>query len=861
MSWNGRRTLALWLHVATVAAAPAAIGGVHTPTAVALLVPALAALLVQLRWRSRERLGYAPPPFLWVLVGLAAAIGLQLAPLPPALLGVLSPQAAALRADAAALAGLETGWMPLSLAPPATARDLLRALAVLATFAGLAGLVRVRPRAGATALTAIVATGVALVAVAVVQQAFGADTILGLYEPRTTQGHRFFWSTFVNQNHFAAFLCLAAPLALGLALDRSTPRGRAIPLVVAFAVLATGAILTLSRAGALVLAGELALFGLLWWVGGRRRRADERESSRPSGAVGWGAVAVVVLAAVAITLVVALPHLTAEWRALGDPAAESVPKWGSWPDAWRLALAFPWTGAGAGAFAEVFPAFNAAFPDHTFHYAENGPLQLAADLGLPLAILFLAAAVLLFVPLVLRSVRRPLLIGAAVGVLGVAIENLADFSLALPGVALPTAAALGVLAGKARRPERRSADGDAGGEPAAEGGRGRTRLALALLAVAVVAAVPASWLALDGGLGRAREAVAAGTPGATAEAAQRHPADPVVVLAAGQRALLAGDRTAAGAWFARAQRLSPHGALPALHILRLALVDGDAERARAALRTLFADHPGRSADRREALRLLRGREDAAALLGPAVDWNPAILVAAVTGLRGLGAAQTAERLLRAALAERADDAALLRSLTELYLAAGRRDAADRIATRLMALHPTRPDGYLVLGELALAAADDVLAEHLFREAARLAPDEPRPLFRRADALIRLGDWGPLEAVLRTLASRARTPRERAEVHFLRSRAAQRQGELKTALGFAREAVSTLPRHVPYLRQLATLLEALERPDSALPIYERILELDHRDRAAARAVTRLRGGTVRGADAPLPPVDRRGLDAP
>jgi hypothetical protein len=73
------------------------------------------------------------------LLGVLAAIGLQLAPLPPRVIALLSPRSAEVLDGALAPLGLWPSWRPLSLAPAATALELAKAavfLAVVATGAG-----------------------------------------------------------------------------------------------------------------------------------------------------------------------------------------------------------------------------------------------------------------------------------------------------------------------------------------------------------------------------------------------------------------------------------------------------------------------------------------------------------------------------------------------------------------------------------------------------------------------------------------------------------------------------------------------------------------------------------------------------
>lgn len=144
------------------------------------------------------------------------------------------------------------------------------------------------------------------------------------------------------------------------------------------ALMAMGVVLTASRTGVLGFA-LLALWGLL----DRRLRAPVR----------W--------ALIAAPLVYLLDWLVVAWwaeqtqhtfggQARLNEADLSSSRFGIWANAWRLLLDQPWTGVGFGNFnfawtLTPFPGRPVAFFDHT----HNLPLQLAVELGLPLAGLIL----------------------------------------------------------------------------------------------------------------------------------------------------------------------------------------------------------------------------------------------------------------------------------------------------------------------------------------------------------------------------------------------------------------------------------------------------------------------------------------
>ena len=99
---------------------------------------------------------------------------------------------------------------------------------------------------------------------------------------------------------------------------------------------------------------------------------------------------------------------------------------------------------GRGAFEVAYTRVNAT-STLTFSHLENEYLQAVVDWGIPGAA-FLALAMGL---LILSAIRRwqagPLEAGALGGLAALALQNVADFNLEFPGVALPALALIATL--------------------------------------------------------------------------------------------------------------------------------------------------------------------------------------------------------------------------------------------------------------------------------------------------------------------------------------------------------------------------------------------------------------------------------
>jgi O-antigen ligase len=259
--------------------------------------------------------------------------------------------------------------------------------------------------------------------------------------------------TFVNRNHFAAFLAATLPLGIGLviALGRRAAggTGRKHGLAAAFGAEASrawlygllavtgfaGLLLSFSRAGTAL--GVAACVGTA--AVALRRRPLHRAA----------AIAIVVAVAAIPLLDLGADRLLSRYAETGGDFRVAGGRLAVAADTLKMIAAFPAAGCGFGAFNAVYPAFSA--PEVRLHYthAHDDLLQLGAEGGLPA----LALLVIMLVPLarsagrVLKSPGDPVAAGAAFGLSALLLHGLVDFNFHIPANAALAALLAGILFG------------------------------------------------------------------------------------------------------------------------------------------------------------------------------------------------------------------------------------------------------------------------------------------------------------------------------------------------------------------------------------------------------------------------------
>lgn len=341
-----------------------------------LAPPAL--VLGSWRWYARPR------PLLqraisWLWLAALAVIGLQLLPLPAALVVSLPGRAEVV--SGLELAGAATAWLPMSLSPSGTLRAGLALLSVGSLWLLCASL---DGRAQRRLLWLAIAIGSAQALLGFAQASAGARAVLALH-PNQNIGVA--TGLFANRNHLACLLAMLVPLALGLGWQAQQRRQHSAALLpyAATAVMALGVALSFSRAGnALLALGLAASLALLL-------SAATQDQRRPF----WRhPLLLLTLAGTALAVAAyAWERLAARFGRpmLEDGRLDYLQQ--GWP---LIAQYLPW-GSGAGSFREVYGAHEPLAllaPNYVLH-AHNEPVELLLELGLPGGLLLLAGIALL----------------------------------------------------------------------------------------------------------------------------------------------------------------------------------------------------------------------------------------------------------------------------------------------------------------------------------------------------------------------------------------------------------------------------------------------------------------------------------
>lgn len=387
-------------------------------------------------WGPAAGLGARPTRRLeWWCLGLLGVAGLQMAPLPAGVVGVISPASREIWAAAG-----RTGWMPVTVAPEETWREFLRLGATLGMVVGGRRLAEMWGEKR-------------WVAAAPVVMVAWLESVVGLtqfYLARMAGGEAgSSVGTYVNRNHFAGLLEMAAPVAAGLAAGayargatrlRSSGRSGVAAswwLVVA-GCLVVGVVVSLSRMGFLAMLGGMGIGAL---SGFGRRGGGVRRRWRLG--LGAGVLAVTGLGFVYLPT----DELIGRFAALAqtddisqDTRAEI------WRETGGLIRDYPVLGAGLGSYVTAFLKYKTTAPEHTVDYAHNDYLQVAAEMG----VVGLGAAIGLAWFVLGRAWRGAhcwgwLQMGLVGALAAMALHSLVDFNLYMPANAL----ALGWLGGVA----------------------------------------------------------------------------------------------------------------------------------------------------------------------------------------------------------------------------------------------------------------------------------------------------------------------------------------------------------------------------------------------------------------------------
>jgi O-antigen ligase len=226
-------------------------------------------------------------------------------------------------------------------------------------------------------------------------------------------------ATYINRDHFAGYLEMVIPLAVGLLY---TDIGKEKKVLIGFCLtMMTVAFVLAASRGAWA---SLVASGLLKRV--------------LLGLILCGAAIYFALSHFDLSVAAGRARTIIEGVGIDEMRIQM------WMGSTELIKAHPWIGSGIGTFIYVFPQFRPIGISHiwTVDYAHNDYLHMTAELGLP-GLFLIAWLIIVTVWSGLRefsssqgSFKRSILLGATIGVMSMAFHSFVDFNLHIPANAI-----------------------------------------------------------------------------------------------------------------------------------------------------------------------------------------------------------------------------------------------------------------------------------------------------------------------------------------------------------------------------------------------------------------------------------------
>ncbi|MDI6759644.1 MAG: O-antigen ligase family protein [Candidatus Brocadiaceae bacterium] len=413
-------------------------------------------------------------PKLWLYVPLViilAIILFQLSPLPPKLIGLISPNTfeiykvampdwpgeapfESIKTTASGLGisiptpkNLSTK-KPLSIYPFATQNDLLLFLTYLFVFFLVLNNFK-EQKALERLSMGIIFTGLFLAAFGLVQHFTWNGKIYWFRETYWLGGQRELgapFGPFTNRDHFAGYMAMVIPLTLGSLVGRTLRtdldegaelRQRLLGFfnreiaVIAFlysavCIMILSLLFTLSRGGVISLSVSLIVFVvLLMWP--QKSSIHKKKRLIP------------IFAILGVILLFGIGEELPARFLKNEPLAE---RWDIWKDSFQIIKDFPVLGTGSGNFPWIYMKYQSLGPENFVDYAHNDYIQLSVEMGLLGLLAFIGGCVIYFICLfsLLRHRKNPnvkaFVYGGIASLAAILVHSLVDFNLHIPSNAL-----------------------------------------------------------------------------------------------------------------------------------------------------------------------------------------------------------------------------------------------------------------------------------------------------------------------------------------------------------------------------------------------------------------------------------------
>lgn len=341
-------------------------------------------------------------------------------------------------------------WRFCSVEPRSTGLYLILAFACVAVvFLGAYGS---GSRAGARSLV------IAILVLGAFEAVYGLIQYLGGYEYiwnyRRTSGLGVATGTLINRNHYALLMNMCIATAIGYLYYRTERllqgekfsfrdfiqlpgSGNLLWILLWIMIMGLALVFSMSRMGIAALFGSAAGMILATKAAFSKKRVRVIALMMVLGIVGLAVYTGVdeVLAR--------FEETSGQWQSERDRLA-------LWRDAWPLVEQRPFLGSGLGTFQWTYPSYESVQPDIPARYAHNDYLQALSELGIIglCLVVWVYGAIWRIAYRNFRNSPDPLVRGIGLGSMGalgaIALQEITDFGLYIPGVSLTAALLVGL---------------------------------------------------------------------------------------------------------------------------------------------------------------------------------------------------------------------------------------------------------------------------------------------------------------------------------------------------------------------------------------------------------------------------------
>jgi len=290
------------------------------------------------------------------------------------------------------------------------------------------------------------------------EAAYGLIQYLGGYEYiwnyRRVSGRGVATGTLINRNHYALLMNLFIASTVGYLYYRTERilhgetfslkyvvqlpgSGNLLWIMLWIVIMGLALIFSMSRMGIAALFGSIACMTLA---------AKAAYSKKRVAVMGL----LLVFGIIGLAIYTGIDEVIARYESLSDQWQSDRDRTTLWKDAWPLIEEWPITGSGLGTFQWTYPAYESVKPDVPARYAHNDYLQALSEvgvIGLGL-LLWVFGAIWRIAYRNLKNPHDPLIRGIGLGTIGVlgaiALQEITDFGMYIPGVSLTVALLVGL---------------------------------------------------------------------------------------------------------------------------------------------------------------------------------------------------------------------------------------------------------------------------------------------------------------------------------------------------------------------------------------------------------------------------------